>query len=167
MTFLKFSIIFLLIFLSGCDLREQNHDGYKKYKNETIEFLHPTNLKIEQEGTVFLKGYNYKNEHILSIFYEMILYPSPNYPGMRLYKDNKKDPTYVEIKIGDKNLLISVKEKEKNKLIFSYIIRFKTYSWTLIYYLETDKKPDYYINSGEYPEIPKKIIESAVIKSKY
>lgn len=155
-------LAFLLFFYGGETKAEEN---WAKYENSIISFLYPKDYVISKDLN-FLKGTNNRGEEILRITYLNIEkripkdiqgYHKTTYEGIKSAWE-KRGLNFYETVIGDKKCLVSKYDLNDRKSRFNYIVKHKEYFWTLDYY---ESKA---VKYADIPAVPKKIIESSVVR---
>ncbi|MEK7555513.1 MAG: hypothetical protein AAB516_01685 [Patescibacteria group bacterium] len=174
----KFIIIFLFcILLIGIVLinytqNRESKETWKQYEDNVIAFQYPKDYSIQKMPNNFLQGTNNEGEEVIRITYLNIQDTTPtDIQGYKKtgYDDLKKawsktNINFFETQISDKNVLVSVYKTEDEKLKFSHIVQYGNYFWGLDYYEKPDQSSEYYVTNKIIPEIPQKIIDSAILK---
>lgn len=149
-------------------------ETWKTHEDEVISFQYPMDYSINKTPNYFLQGTNTEGEEVIRLSYLNIQDISPpDIPGYKKmsYEDLKSawkrmNIDFFKTQISNKSVLVSVYKMQDNKLRFGYIIQHGNYFWGLDYYEKTDNDPQHYLTNKIYPDIPKRMIESAVIKIK-
>ncbi len=167
-----FCILLIGIVIIGCTKNQKLNETWKQYEDDVISFKHPMDISIQKMSNNYLQGINSENEEVIRLTYSTIIDTAP--PDIQGYKKtsfedlknawSKTNTNYFETQISDKNVLVSIYQMEDGKLRFGNTIKYGKYFWGLDYYEKSDQSSDYYLTNKIIPEIPQKIIDSAILK---
>ena len=169
-----FGILSVGILMTACTKTQKPNETWKQYEDNIISFQYPADYSIKKMPNNYLQAINSKNEEVMRLTYLNV--QDATYLDIWGYKKTsfedlkkgwlKTNTKFFEIQISDKDVLVSIYKMGDGKLRFGHIVKYGKYFWGLDYYEKSNQSPDYYLTNKIIPEIPRKIIESAILKIK-